>query len=166
MLQVQHYLWKTSFVKTPCTPALGVDPFSTAMGTRHDQSQKNPPKCCRKQQPSFRLPPCPIIHSRVKALKISSNLTPSSKTVQHHHTNDSGALRTLPRTWVHQRMDNTHPTAQPVPSLLLPQLLPCPALPLPSTHPDVAHHWNWEQPPWLMAFSSPGAPQAPAGWMG
>lgn len=40
-----------------------------------------------------------------------------------------------PRTLLHLRMDSTHPTAQPAPShfpfsLLLPQLLPLPALPL------------------------------------
>lgn len=124
-----------------CTSALDIDPFSTAMGTRQDRSQKNPPKCCRKQQPSCMLPPRPTIHSRAKALKIDSSLThPFTPAQRLSNTRTptpqmlSGLCQGLAciREWT-----TPHPTAQPAPShflfsLLLPQLLPCPPLPLPA----------------------------------
>lgn len=92
------------------------------MGTCQEQSQKIPPKCCRKQQPSCTFPPRSIIYSRVTALKIGSRLTPaprlsnsSSPTPQEL----SGLCQGLgcTREW-------TTPTPQP--SLLLPTFsFPC-----------------------------------------
>lgn len=175
---------KTSFARKqkqllgpgPCTPALGADPFSTAMGTRQDQSHKNPPKRCRKQQPSFRLPPNPILHSRVKALKVGSSLTPA-QTLPSTRTPTlqlpSGLCQGLGCS-----REGTTPIPQP--SLLLPTFsFPCcclscfpaqhfPFLPLHSPGRGTALELgaaSMADGSGKKPFSSPGAPQAQQdGW--
>lgn len=153
---------KTSFARKqkqllgpgPCTPVLGADPFSTAMGTHQDQSHKNAPKRCRKQQPSFRLPPNPILHSRIKALKVGSvSLQLKHRpTPGHQHFScpqDFAKDLDAPENGQHP----SHSPACSFPLSLFPVAASAASLPStsPSTHRDVAHHLNWELPPWLMA---------------
>lgn len=93
---------------------------------------------------------------QIKALKISSSLTPALIPAQRLDTNTSGAPQDFdaPENGQHP----PHSPACSFPLSLFPVTASAASPSCPSTHQDVAHHSNWEQPPWVLAQGKSSPP--------